>query len=304
MDLAVNGTPRLIFVTGHPRSGTTLLAVLLDRHSLLAGTAETHFFRVHAALEREKGAIAIDELLARWEADRHFPDLKLTRAEILAECGSPATPARIFEAAMRLCGKRQGKPIVVEKTPGHLYDVTTILSWYPDAKMVAVVRDGRACFASISRTPWARRSPRFIADRWNEHAQIAAAFAKDRPDVFHLVYYERLVREPEAELRRICAFLGMAFEPGMLSASRGSEVVPAWELRWKAKATQAVDPSSAEAWRNELSSLQSWWLSVLMARWLRHFGYPLPRLAAAAGRPWELVQRVIRKARGLLARVR
>lgn len=104
-----------------------------------------------------------------------------------------------------------GRPHFAEKTPRHVLHLDAIAAAVPGARFVLMVRDGRDVAASFIR----RRGEALVgARRWlkeNEIVRDAAA----RPDAA-VLRYEDLIADPEAALRRVCAFAGLPFDPAML----------------------------------------------------------------------------------------
>src|SRR3954447_7329220 len=85
---------------------------------------------------------------------------------------------------------------------------------FPDAQFVNVVRDRRDTTASLKRMAWYPHGTESAMSLWSLAADCAVHDGRALPaDAWHEVVYERLVAEPESELRRLCEFLGPG-EPG------------------------------------------------------------------------------------------
>jgi len=183
---------------------------------------------------------------------------------------------------------QRGKTRPGEKTPGHLGHLATLLSWYPLARVVCLVRDGRDVALSKARAPWAANDPRMHAVSWVHRMQLLRSHERSHPDRVLRVYFEKLVADPEGELRRIDAFLGVPFEPGQLEASRATGVVRDFEASWKGKVDEEVDAKRGQAWKRSASPEQRWLLNVIMGRTLRELGYDETRLAGCSA--WRRVR--------------
>src|SRR4029450_6951764 len=95
---------------------------------------------------------------------------------------------------------------------------------FPDARYVHLVRDGRDAALSFFEM---RRRPRFnvarprglasFASHWRLEVEGARQRGSRLAPRYPELRYEDLVREPETELRRICDFLELEFEPAMLA---------------------------------------------------------------------------------------
>ena len=86
-------------------------------------------------------------------------------------------------------------------------------AWWKSATgFLYLVRDPRAVIAS------SLRRNQTLADALRKHFKWAARFerlAVSHPERTLVVYYEDLCAAPELELRRICRWIGVAYEPGM-----------------------------------------------------------------------------------------
>lgn len=270
-----------VFIVGAPRSGTTLLAVLLNRHSRIAIPPETQFFTEYC-LSGQAGELmegAREEQVASALAFSRIKDLDLTVEDVLNRFGRYDNDHNgLFRALLETYAEKQQKPRAGEKTPSHLEHVDKLLGFYPEAKVLCIVRDGRDVVRSLVKTTWAepdnpRRHGLFCME-WSDYAKTAAHYvrslAKDR---FLLVRYEDILTDAENQLRSICSFLREDYEPQMLAVEAGSGVVPEWEAEWKQKAEETIDPSRAFAWRTQADIREIWWMNVMMGPELRIMGY-------------------------------
>lgn len=101
--------------------------------------------------------------------------------------------------------------LLVEKTPKHIRRMSVIRAHLPGAKFILTVRDGRHVAASFVRRCGSAEAG---AERWIKDSGIVMA-ESDKDDVI-VCRYEDLIAEPEAEVRRICVFLGLDYESSML----------------------------------------------------------------------------------------
>jgi len=89
----------------------------------------------------------------------------------------------------------------------------------------------------------------------------------------HTLYYETLLREPEATLAEICRFLGEPYNEVMLDTAASYSAVNSIGERWKEKVGGPLDPSRAGVWRRELSSEQQRTADVLVGDLIGQHGY-------------------------------
>ena len=65
--------------------------------------------------------------------------------------------AAFVSAIFDLYGKRRNKPLVGDKTPSHVRSIPTLHRFFPDAKIVHIIRDGRDVTLSLLDWPKAVR---------------------------------------------------------------------------------------------------------------------------------------------------
>ena len=271
-----------VFIVGAPRSGTTLVAVLLNRHSRIAIPPETQFFTEfsHEYQSLSNPAGEAQKLVELALAHHRISDLNLEPKEVLAELSGEDRPSlpHLFAAVLTAYAKKQNKPRPGEKSPKHLEHVSELQQNFPKGKILCVLRDGRDVVRSLLKTDWAepgnRRRFGLFCMEWSYLAKLIFSFEKNLPEEsFMVVKYEDLLTEPEESLRKICSFLEEDFEKQMMQASGESGVVPEWEGKWKQKAEKMLDPSRAYAWKKQADSRQIWKMNVMMGPELQMAGY-------------------------------
>lgn len=315
MDSPLQTAP--FFVVGSGRSGTTLLRTLLAAHSRMAVPPETHYMKWidRFGAQTMPAPRDFDAFWAELTAWQRFRDLGLEPAVVLScvDAAGPRDFRTIFAAMLHAYGEARGKQHIGEKTPGHSRYLTRIFEWFPDARIVVVRRDPRAVIASHMRAPWItdelrpgrRRAPFVrrlrafhVAERarlWCETYTELLAHAETDPRM-HLVTYEALVRDPEGELRPICAFLGEPFEAAMIeeranvagAAARdamASENWRTWAGEHEKKAAAQVSTGSLEKWREGLTAFEIGMIESICGPAMLRFGYRPDRSRPSGGTP-------------------
>lgn len=206
------------FVVGVARSGTTLLRLMLDAHPELAIPHETHF--IPAALrEPDASRERFFELLTGFPT---WEDLK-TPAELFHEELLRVEPFDVrdgLRAFYRLYARSRGKSRWGDKTPPYALHIRAIHEALPEARFIHILRDGRDVAVSL-RPLWFSpgESMEALAGAWVEHIARARAAGAGQP--FYLeVRYEDLIADPVRELRRICGFLDLSWDPAMVEYHR------------------------------------------------------------------------------------
>lgn len=236
-------TERPIFVIGVHRSGTTLVRLLLDSHSRIACPPESFFLLPEQALLAD--AKALEGLLA----------MGFTREHVIAR--QRAHVAYFFE----MYAASKGKPRWADKTPSYVACLDFIETLFPDAHYVMVYRHGLDAACSIARIPdihdvdaheAACGGDRFAgaARYWATQCAAMRAFEAAHPGRCHALFYERLNAEPEAETRKLLAFLGETFEPAVLAFHEQPHDRWAGLQDVKAVASKGFEPNLG-TWRAE-----------------------------------------------------
>ena len=266
---------RPIFVIGHPRSGTTLLASMLGRHPDVASTPETLYllqgrFQLAPAIATGPGAVAAR--IHRTPLRRLARDRARLEADLAA--AAPLSEAKVFGVLLASFTRASGASRVVEKTPMHLRHVETILDWFPDARIVWILRDGRACVASLRKVPWASSNPTRLAADWVRNMAFAEAAEARAGASLLRVRFEALTADPVAEMDRIQDFLGLPRSEAVHDHTRKVDTVKAFERGWKENVGKPIIGTRAEAWRDELTPAIRRTLAGIMDPTLARLGYP------------------------------
>ena len=223
----------VIFVVGAPRSGTTLLQDRISRHSsLFSVQAETGFFAQDNVWRRTKN----------WTGLRGEAIAKTKGFTLVSQFES-------FVAAAAELTDSQDKTFV-EKTPHHVLQLGFILRSFANCKVVHIVRDPRACFASGLRHPNIKQKDAHQhTDYWLKC--IVSRAKVGRSDRIFDVSYDSFVSDPEAQLDRIMSFLGLVTEPTQLSEG-SSEIDPRSNLTHFEKLARPISADSLNKWKSIL----------------------------------------------------
>lgn len=304
------GEPEGIFVVGVSRSGTTLMRNILERSERIALAPENHF--LGHLLEREgaryyfrhAGDLAHDETMrkivdmiysgefqhrSRWrEVSPYWRWLTASVSQeemerrLVALRAEDRSERGLMGAFMRVYADYHGRPIMGEKTPAHLAYVDTLLEWFPNGRVVHMIRDPRAVYVSdqyrrltkrrppyswLIRIPFALSAVLLVQVTWT----WAGAARRDRdfrmryPDRYRLVRFEDVVTHPDGTLPALFDFLGVAPPPDPTAVK-----VYAHGFRW---GQEGLDSAAASRWRQHIGPFPRRWLTFWLAGYMRRFGY-------------------------------
>lgn len=258
------------FVVGFPRSGTTLLSVLLDRHSRLCVPPETAFFDEVAPQLTDCTSSVLMSALENWP---RLTELGLEPDMVLQRVGEKTWDVgEVLAAILDLYALRQRKLRAGEKTPQHLLHVPTIFQFFPQARILCLLRDGRDAALSLRSMPWGFNLIG-AADLWQRYVSRMDEFVTKYPNHFMVVRYEHLLADAEKVLTTVMEFLSESFEAQQLSTKVPSRVVLPRSMEWKGKSLEPIDLTLADRRRYEASPEDLTLLERMLADDLRRWGY-------------------------------
>ena len=198
--------PDPVFVVGLPRSGSTLIEQILASHSAVEGTSElSDLLAIARTLGARVGAEANPDFAANVDA---------------------ADPARLAALGQDYLDRtrvqrKTARPLFIDKMPNNFVHAGLIQLILPNAKIIDARRHPLGCCLSGFKQHFARGQA-FTYDLaevgayWRDYARLMAHFDRVLPGRVHRVVYEAMVADPEAEIRRLLAYCGLAFEPACL----------------------------------------------------------------------------------------
>jgi len=281
---------RPIFLVGCPRSGTTLLTAMLHAHPRIAMPAETRFLLPAYRTRAQYGDLRVAENRRRLAEDLvadpgRFHELHLDRDAMIEKLvAAPPTLGTAFGTIWREFAHSRGKARWGEKRPAYWRDMGVILRLFPDAQVVHLVRDGRACVASLKKVHWWKGGALGAMSTWNlADASLRRLGRRLPPDSYHRLRYEDLLADPRRELTRLCAFLGERFDEAMLDHTRAADDIVASYKTWHERTRGALDPDRIEAWRRELTPDEIGLFETVARRAMRRNGYEPSGLGTRPG---------------------
>lgn len=260
------------FISGFPRSGTTLLATLLGRHSRLTVPPETQFFRLYMSRAGRKSFVLDDAVRELCHFTR-VVDLGLDPNEVMPYCRGVERREELLWPLLAAYRDRMGAELVGEKTPAHILYLDSIVELFGNVKVVYIVRDGRDAVFSNIKEKWTHRNPIKQAAEWSYFVRRASRLIARYPGHVLTIRYEDLVQDPRAVLGKVCDFLGVSFEKAQLDPAVEAGTVPEWERAWKGGVRSKVDKNNIYKWRVRQSERVVKEISAIMKKELEHYGY-------------------------------
>lgn len=196
-------------LTGHPRSGTTLLEQVLDAHGDVISIEETGL--IHDEVYRPLA--------------RDFPPG--SGLFQMLDSSPPSVLCRLresyFHYAELFLRKAIGSHMLLDKNPGVNVMVPVLLRVFPETKFVVVLRDPRdvvmSCFMqSLTLTP-ASSAYLTLEGTVNQYANVMNFWLEMAPRLGNqclYVRYEEMIENLSAAAGSVLAFLGLDFKDNVL----------------------------------------------------------------------------------------
>ena len=275
-----------LLVLGVRRSGTTLLRVMLDRHSELAIPDESYF--VPQLADRHRGAVDVADFTDDLRRLPTLRDWDVPVDEVRARLSPGMRVGEAIAAVYETYAARHGKNRWGDKTPMYMQRLRMLERLFPDALFVNLVRDGRDAALSFLAMPegivtesWAHpRTAGEFASQWRTEVEAAQRLCRRvGPRRYHELRYEELVADPERELERICAFAGLAYEPAML------DYAPEVDVSAKPHQQSLKRPPTPglRDWRTQLAPADVAGFEEVAGDLLRRLGYDTGRGSTLSG---------------------
>lgn len=233
-----------VFIVGAPRSGTTLLYRILQKHPAFAGRrvnlAETHIIELLPRLflfRRDHPKSLIRYMLGDHAAYEQFLrtilPLRVVNGalspvnQVLRPQWAPWWWTRVNAAAPVLrsfffyAREARGVDRIVEKTPKHWRYLNVLLHAFPRCRMLYVVRHPVDQFSSFrrraadERASWARMRVEVFCRRYSRSTTTAVRAAQNALPL-DILRYEDLTASPEETMTQVFATLDVPFVPGAL----------------------------------------------------------------------------------------
>ncbi len=203
-----------IFVVGLQRSGSTLVEQILASHPMIEGTTE---ITVMQQLWDRIGRVAAGSGRSTFEEIARLGEAELR--DIGAEYLDRTRPFRLT-----------GRPLFVDKLPANWMNLGLIRLALPNAKIVDARRHPMACGFSNFKQHYATGvafaySLESIGCFYRDYWRFMGHFDRVQPGAGHRVVNERLIEDPEGEVRRLLDHVGVPFDPACLDFHRNTRAV-------------------------------------------------------------------------------
>jgi len=264
-----------IFIIGNPRSGTTLLRLMLTCHRDIVIPPECGFavwwyekYRkwnsdyTDQHMEEFLRDLFTSKKIETWNLNKGLLKEFLLRKKTSIYSELVSSVYEFYAGTQKKDFKRWG-----DKNNYYLNHVDVIFNLFPGVQFIHIIRDGRdiACSYkdvanSTYNSPYAPQLPAGayeIAKEWVTNIKrIRESFNAVGWDKVIEIRYEDLVSFPEQTLEKICSFLNEDFDMAMLDfhlLNKEQELEPRDFLEWKSKTLHRVTTSQAGRYKRCLT---------------------------------------------------
>lgn len=223
-----------VFVTGMPRSGTTLVEQIIASHSRVTGAGEIGVLQgacQRLLMMRPDGYDDIRRLV-----DVAHPDI-----------------AAMGHAFIRELGERfPGSDIITDKSITTYMYIGLVKLALPNARIIVVRRDPRDTLLSIYKNRFPEGTHlyaydlRDLANYYATFVEMVEFWRGETPDWFIEVQYETLVANPEEESRKLIAAAGLDWEEACLNFHQNKRKVDTLSVY---QVRQPISGGSVKAWQ-------------------------------------------------------
>lgn len=276
-----DGAGRRFLILGFPRSGTTLLARLLDAHPEVSCPPETYLFSAAARFLHEQTAV-------------EGPPIGVLSGLAFLGIGAEEVMAPLRDMVFGMHERlAEGASVWVEKTGIDIFHLETLEPFLRGhARFILLVRNPLDVVASnmdLARTMGAELTDLFalaggcnsphegIARAWVDRMRALDAFAERNAGACHRLRYEDLTTEPGPTLAGLFDFMGVPTDPAQVIAGAFARP-PRFGLGdFRVNETTEIRPPNPNAWRKRLPPNAAARIIPLVAPLMEAHGYKVPK---------------------------
>lgn len=246
-----------VFLIGFPRTGTTLVEVVLEGNPQVV-SLEEHELLAQGVLTFMREPVNFDALAG-------------------ADASTLNALREIYWRSVRAAGVDVTGKVFVDKHPLNSLKLPLIARLFPQAKILFAVRDPRDVILSCFRRRFQMNPSMYefltlpgAAAFYAAVMQFAQTAKHNLNLAWHEIRYERLIADFEQEMRGICDYIGLEWQPSM------------GEFAQRVQTREHATPSTAQLAQGLVTSATAQWRHYkkqlaaalpTLQPWLERFGY-------------------------------
>jgi len=266
-----------ILLTGVYRSGTTILSCMLDAHPKINFTYGSvnylrWFVKKNVSPVNYKDIVLETQsrLQKRFKKAIDYEKIVNLIESSKEEISHGLIYSSIMQGFFDFSEKMLGERILLEWT-----NIPAFLEMYPDGKVLHIIRDPRDVLASYKGMTWESGNRYLDAifacmDSMDYCIRYKNTLPKSN---YYAISYESLVRNPQSELKNICAMLGVEYSEKMMDKSRYKDE-RGDKFNYSSHSSYSDNKKKRSGrWRDQLSDSDLSFLEGLLHKQLSDFGY-------------------------------
>ena len=284
-----------VFILGCPRTGSKIYMKMLNDYSPINITPELHF--LIPSWIRKDFVSRVKETIGDLKKDNNIPKLidlmysgnlegsfwrsinnrnidKTTLEHRIIN--SNRSFGNIFSILLEEHAKTKHKEIPGAKFPVHFSYLSKLLQWYPNCKIVYLIRDPRAIYAS-NAIGAGKKSSSYIKSilirtkiffqtiiyfNWAVKIHNKYSHLKN----YHLFRFEDIIIHPEKYMPELCTFLEIDFQSDMLHP-------PVMDSSFHTMKKKGFDKETINRWKKRISPITTFFIKIATKRHMKSVGY-------------------------------
>lgn len=275
------------FVTGRPRSGTTLLRMLFDAHPNVTMPPESAWLKYSYPKygkvrnwDKEQICIFLNDfksqnLIAFWQLD-----MELLKSHLLNNAGnySYGEFCKLIYVYYKSLYNKETIKLIGDKNPPYTLFTDKLIKIFPEAKFVHITRDYRDNILSMLRVDFERPWVSSLAYRWKYYNKTLLNVQRRFPEKFLLIKYEDLVTNPEDKFREICTFLKIEFTLDVLNFNSIKDKITDASLwnyinKYHQSLYEPISPKKVDEWKLKMKESDIKKADLIAGKFAETLGY-------------------------------
>jgi hypothetical protein len=241
---------------------------MLNAHREITFPPETHFIRTYLSRQNSIDNAIEEEMFN----DVNLLKLKLPLKKII---GRNSDLSDLYIDLLQEYMLKRKKKYVGDKDPKNIEYMQLLYNFFPQAIVIHIYRDPRAVIASRMKAEWSKGRP-----LWQHILayKVQLNYGRDKGrglfDNYIEIKYERLVEDPERELKRLCDLLGFKYDPDMVEFYKSAgDVVQGKEVLWKQNCFNPIMLQNIDKWKKHLTEKQIDIIEFVLCSEMNLLGY-------------------------------
>lgn len=234
--------PRLIFIVGMPRSGTTLTHQIISSHSNVFGAGELSILSNYFS-EKIFDEKFLNKLFENNSLNKLFAD-------------------EVSDYLYKLFQENDKNKIILDKSPLNFEWIGFIKMLFPDTKVINCKRNLQDTALSIYKNTFDGSSLPWSYDQENlvqfieMYKDLIEFWDKKIPNFVYHCSYEKLVNDPNNEIPKIINFCNLEWEDGCLNYTKNKTAIKTVSIAQARKPIYKTSINASNKFKKYLSFLE------------------------------------------------